>query len=168
MTVKDTVARKLESRKSIDAKTGCWVWGGAWRSKDLEPVLRVDGKIKLVKHLSAWLYLARPLDAGDCVMRRCECKACFNPDHLLRVASPKAASRLAARMGKKAKGSRNGRARLTEIQALRVIEIAHDPQLTEIEVAAKLAREFRKKVNPRNVRDIQTGRTWGYLQRRRA
>lgn len=163
MAAKDTIARKLELRKCIDLQTGCWVWTGAWNS-DGQPAMRLDGKIRLVKHVSAWLYLGRPLDAKDCVMRRCRTRTCFNPDHHFRIHSCKAASRLAARMGLKAKGAANGRSKLTEAQALRVIAIAHDPQLTELDIALQLAKEFRKPLSPRVVRDIQLGRTWSHLK----
>lgn len=163
MSLKDTIARRLELRKSLDEETGCWIWNGAWNS-DGDPVMRVEGKIRLVKHVSAWLYLARPLTATDCVMRRCKGgKLCISPDHMFRISSPKSAARFAARLGMHARGEANGRAKLTQAQALRIIAIVHDPLLTEIDVAAKLAAEFKKPLSPRVVADIRDRRTWKHL-----
>jgi len=127
--------------------------------------MRVDGKIRLVKHVSAWLFLARPLGSPDCVMHRCNGgKLCISPDHLFRLQSPKTAARLAAKLKMHARGERNGRAKLTEAQVLKIIAIVHDPMLTEIDVAEKLAREFRKPLSPRVVADIRDGRTWTHLE----
>jgi hypothetical protein len=80
--LKDKIHARLNSRCEFDARTGCWVYTGCW-SPNGQGVVRVGQKKYTVARVSAWLYIQGfHLEDSRCPYRRCECSACFNPEHI--------------------------------------------------------------------------------------
>lgn len=90
------------------------------------------------------------------VMHSCDNPRCINPEHLSLGTN---ADNLAdmARKGRAARGSRHGVAKLTEKEVLGIRELFREGRSK-----LSLAREFG--VSHHAIRDIISGKTWGWLK----
>jgi hypothetical protein len=66
-----------------EPNTGCWFWTGATKEFGYGVIglgRRKDGTAKA--HRVSWELHRGPLNAGDCVLHRCDQPLCVNPNHL--------------------------------------------------------------------------------------
>lgn len=132
---------------------GCHRWTG-YRSDQGYGVINVDRKPRLV-HRVVW-ELANGADASGLVIRHlCSHPWCVNPRHL-RAGTHADNVRDKVIAGRQAKGSGNGRAKLTEEVVRDVVR-----RLASGERKSVLAREFG--VSERALRFIETGKAWAHV-----
>lgn len=131
----------------------CWEWRG-WTDKDGYGRFSIRGR-KYGAHRVAFelTYGYRP----PVVMHRCDNPACCNPSHLAGgTQRDNVADR--DRKDRQAKGSRNGRSKLTEEQVRRIKRELRRGEMPQ----AELAR--RHGVHNTVIRDIERGKTWGHVR----
>jgi hypothetical protein len=153
----NSLADRLRRRAVVDSQTGCWLWQGASNGAGYGILaLRRAGRQRLVRVHRVALYVwgEQPL-FGKAVVSCCrQSRRCFNPEHLTvrRQAQPQPRP-----------GQANGRAKLTEAEARRLLEAYQRQALSP----AELARLVGDKVRPSTVEALLKGRTWRHLPRAR-
>ena len=133
----------------------CWPWKRSLHSKGYGQVgLRIDGQDKVFKaHKVAWeITHKQRIPAGVHGLHTCDERLCCNPSHIYLQGHPTPG--LADDRGV-ARGSRNGRAVLSERQAILVKYRLND--LTTREVADTIG------VNYNTVWDIRHDKTWRHI-----
>lgn len=136
---------KIEKRAD-----GCWVWLGA-PNKDGYGAYQA-GEYRYA-HRFAWEERHGKIPKGIVVCHHCDNRLCCNADHLfLGTHADNVADKV--RKGRQAKGTQNGRTKLTE-DAVRLI-------FADERAVGVLAREHA--VDPRAIRAIKNGETWRYLK----
>jgi hypothetical protein len=135
----------------IDIKTGCWVWV---RHKDLDGYGTFGLKGKNYKaHRWAYKLYNGIIPKGLSVCHTCDNRCCVNPEHLF-VGTTTDNMADKASKNRQAKGSKNGKAILTEEKVLEIKKALKNS--TIVEVAAKF------KVAKSTISHIRSGRTWGH------
>ena len=144
---------KIEANKTIDAR-GCWIWG---KSTDTNgyPQLRVFGRLVRISRLSYEAFNG-PIVGGMFVCHACDVRLCVNPGHLwLGTATDNTQDMLAkgrqARVD--AKGERNGNAKLTSDDVVRI--------RTSSLSASEIAAEYQ--TTAKNIRRIRSGIRWPHI-----
>lgn len=131
--------------------SGCFCWAG-YVDRDGYGRIKVKGE-NILAHRVAWELFNGAIPEGEQVLHACDNPSCSRPDHLF---LGDAAVNMADRNAKdrQAKGERNGRAKLTE------------RQVREIRASAEGIRPLARKygLDPKSVRDIRSGRNWGWLK----
>lgn len=138
---------------------GCWVWTAATRTGGYGATHKKGRSIST--HRRSWELTYGPIPAGLCVCHRCDNRLCVRPDHLF-LATPAdntADMRAKGRMTgphEPARGTRNGRARLTaeQVLAMRARRAAGDTVIA-------LARSFG--VSEGAAHSAITGENWTWL-----
>lgn len=150
-------AERFWSNVRIQAN-GCWLWGGHCTPTGYGTVKvgsRTD-KTRCVwsAHRTAWTIANGDIPDGQCVLHRCDVRACVNPRHLF------LGSRLDNARDRNAKGrhwTRRGEdhpnARLSVDQVLAIRASAGRPK--------DLAKVYR--VSPITISDIRYRRRWKWL-----
>lgn len=147
--------QSLADRLTVVEQTGCVVWSGR-TDRDGYGSHRVEGRnVRL--HRWSWEEAnGRPIPDGLGVLHSCHTRACVNPDHL-RPGSQRENMRDRQAADRQAKGSRNGRSKLTERQ----VAAAKRLLLDGVSPRARLARLLG--VDPTTLRDVERGRIWGHV-----
>lgn len=97
----------------------CWEWSLV-KDKDGYGILKVNGKRKRAHRLMHNLFY--PHETAPIVRHICNNRACINPIHLCAgTQKDNACDRVAFLRGGNLKGSANGRAKLTEVQAREIL-----------------------------------------------
>ena len=145
-----------------DEKTGCWNWIGKSRSGSsrLYGRITVDNKIMPAHRYSWELHNDKKIPAGMLVMHKCDNPECVNPDHLTigttqdnsddKVRKNRQAKGESFSKRKPASGSKNGLAKLTEIEAKEIFN-SKSPQR---EIASRYG------VSQTVVHNIKSIKTW--------
>lgn len=118
--------RKVSARDSFDAKyipepnSGCWLWLGAVNSRGRGSV-GVPGKRQTISaHRLAFLLFRGPVPDGLHVLHACDTPLCVNPDHLF-LGTHQDNMDDCLTKGRKAKGFRNPRTKLSSEQIAAII-----------------------------------------------
>jgi hypothetical protein len=150
MITPDKFWQKVQVRSAAE----CWPWTAGLR--DGYGRVRVGRKL-LDAHRYAWAITRGPILDGLCVLHRCDNRPCCNPAHLfLGSNADNVADR--GRKGRSAsvRGEANGNSRLTEALAREAIRLRAEGHTLQ-SIASRLGTTFQ------TIRDITTGRTWGWL-----
>jgi hypothetical protein len=138
-------------RRVKKCEDGCWRWDGAEGGYG---VFKLGGKSVSAHRLSLAMSLGRELAPGMFACHSCRCRSCVNPAHL-REGTHLENMADRARDGTAARGSRHGRAKVTEaaVRAIRADTRSHTAVAQEWGVSAV------------TIGHIRSGRTWSHLPR---
>lgn len=143
-------AKPLDLTVTVD-ESGCHICTSHAADAGGYPQTKKKGKAVRL-HRVIYEEVHGQVPAGRVVSHSCGNRMCLNPAHLVaRTPAEVAVARVDS--GRSAKGTRNGRAKLTE-DAVRAIR-------GSAESRTALARRFG--VDPRVIRDVQEGRTWAHV-----
>lgn len=148
--------QRFSARISVDPKSGCHIWTGG---RDVDGYGRyVEGGHEVRAHRAAWADAnGCPVPEGNVVRHRCHNPACVNPEHLaIGTQAENIQDRQTA--NRQAKGSNNGRSKLTERQIKALKRVMKDGGVPR----ARLARML--DVDPSTLRDIKQGKLWGWVE----
>jgi hypothetical protein len=107
-------------------------------------------------HRMAWEMARGPIPTGMFVCHRCDVRACVNIDHLF-LGTNTDNMRDAKEKGRHAHGETHGRTRLTEVQAVEILEATG----TQESIAARYG------ITRQSVSDIRRGARWRHLDHKR-
>jgi len=133
----------------------CWVWnyGKAWNGYGL---LKVAGEQRRA-HRYAWERAHGPIPEGLLVLHRCDNPPCVNPAHLfLGTTQTNVTDKMQKGRFVSCPGERNGTAKLTQKQVLRIRTLLNQGVFHKT-----IAAEF--DVSPTLVWRIKVGRAWSWL-----
>ncbi len=135
------------------AANGCWEWLACTNPYGYGK-FKIKGQYRLAHRLS-WQIHYGTIPDKMCILHKCDNRKCVNPVHLfLGTRSDNTNDRHTK--GRSARGSQNGRAKLTEDQVLCIKRLlAHDTS------RQKLALKFKVGINA--IDKIARGRTWKHL-----
>jgi hypothetical protein len=154
------IRRRLARRTRVDPVSGCWLWIGSIGTEGY-------GQFHIRGRLNGWLDKAHrasyrahngPLN-GLCVLHHCDNRPCINPDHLfLGTRTDNNADKLTKGREARLAGVRNGRAKLSEQQA---IEAAS--RSGKGESLMRIAKDYG--VTRGAIAHIVTGKNWKHISR---
>jgi hypothetical protein len=123
----------------VNSADGCWNWTGAIHNKGYGRYGHASHRI--LAHRWSWLIHRGEIPVKLCVLHRCDNPRCVNPEHLF-LGTPTENNQDRSRKGRSAKGERSGKAKLTELQ---VMEIINAPW--ELRIRKKLAYKFNVSIH---------------------
>lgn len=147
----DDLRDRFWRKVAVGKPSECWQWVGMVHGRFGYGGIKIQGQMRNAHRvLAEWMH--GPLTSATVVRHTCDNPACVNPYHLLLgTAAQNVADRVARK--RSAKGSRNGRAKLTAEQ---VEQIRYRRSTGELMTA--LAAEFG--VNKSTIRLIVIGKNW--------
>lgn len=114
-TASEAVLERFWSK--IEPLGDCWLWKN-WRDRQGYGRFRMNGITKLAHRVSYELHVG-PIQNGMCVLHRCDTPACVSPAHLFLGTHADNIDDCIAK-GRKARGERHGRAKLTSADVLEI------------------------------------------------
>lgn len=147
---------RFVARLHAPRANGCVEWA-AWRDRDGYGIFqfRLHGKkFKIRAHRAAFMIENDiALSRDEVVRHACDNPLCCNPDHL-EIGSH--ADNVADMVKRKrnARGTRHGRAKLTQVQAEQIRRLAVEPKANKTHIACRFG------VTPKIVRMIVRGEIW--------
>lgn len=141
------------AKAEVGRPNECWFWK-AKTDRDGYGIHRVKGRDFKAHRLA---YELATGESPSVVMHTCDSPSCCNPNHL-RGGTQRQNMKDKVRKDRQAKGSGNGRAKLTEHDV-----VAIKFQL-RMEVASKAELARRYGVDPTVIRDIASGKTWAHTE----
>lgn len=119
---------KLESKLTAGSErdgNGCLIWCGYTRP-DGYAYITVATKKKRGVHQIAWMLANGPIPEGMCICHTCDVRTCVEPSHLfLGTKGDNNRDMIAKGRNRAAPGERNGAAKLTDADVLRIRAIGH-------------------------------------------
>ena len=139
----------------VDHSITCWNWRG-WKTAKGYGELSFQGKVIRAHRLSYQLKIGAIPD-GLFVLHKCDNPSCVRPDHLfLGTLAENCHDR--HNKGRTARGSRNGWAKLTEVDIKSIRILASMSSLSQKEIADRF------RVTSENIHHILSGKTWGHVK----
>lgn len=77
----ESVKKRLLSKSSQEATTGCWLWLGSCCSSGYGK-LRLGHSKDIMTHRASYAVFNGPIQDGACVLHKCDVRTCINPEHL--------------------------------------------------------------------------------------
>lgn len=130
---------------------GCWLWLGARHNRKGYGSFRVGGRCWLA-HRVAYLFGVGPIPLGSHVLHTCDNPSCVRPGHLYLGSNVENVADRVTR-GRSARGSANGRSKVTPDQ---VVQIREDSRSSRV-----LAEEMG--LSKTTILNIRSGKTWGHV-----
>jgi HNH endonuclease len=142
---------------SPEPNTGCWLWLGARNRKGYGARFSLGrrGEGGDEAHRLAWTLLSGEIPASQYVLHRCNVPCCVNPEHLYLGDHAQNMADM-VRLGRQARGSRQGHTKLRETDVVRMRDRvdAGEPQKS-------VASAFG--VSPATVNRIVKGQSWTHV-----
>lgn len=148
----EEVHSRFWSRVQKNGPDECWLWTGQ-RDRDGYGVISVRGKKRRAHRIA---YRLRYKDRPPVVRHLCDNRPCCNPRHL-QGGNQAQNMQDKVRKDRQARGSRNGRAKLSEEQVRRIRDLLRSGDIPQ----SDLAKSFG--VSRSVIRDIEKGRTWRHV-----
>lgn len=144
------------SKVQIESPDQCWPWVGC-RTVEGYGMIRIGGKT-FRSHRIAHVLALGAIPEGMCVLHRCDNPACVNPFHLLSGTHKENIEDMNAK-GRQVspRGVRNGSAKLTPDQVLRIREL-YNQGISQRRIGAMFS------VSRPVISDIVKGHTWGWVK----
>lgn len=153
----DTAGRFWAKADRSGGPDACWNWQAGCYPAGYG-IFSVTRRERKAAHRFAYELTYGPVPDGAMVLHSCDNKLCVNPAHL-RAGSATDNVRDAVERDRHARGERNGGARLTEAQALEVLQLARSGVPT-----GEVAERFG--ISAIHVRSIARGLRWKHLHAR--
>jgi hypothetical protein len=149
------------ARVEPDANSGCWLWACGLTSDGYGTAQHT--KKTLLAHRVSWMLHHGEIPAGHSVCHKCDTPACVNPAHLFTAtqAENMADMRAKGRADRK-HGARNGRAKLSNDQAMEILTLSKMGLFSKSEIARSYG------VAPSSVARVINGETFSHLIHSRA
>ena len=149
---------RFDAKWQPEPNSGCWLWHGSIDRMGYGKIW-IEGKSRLAHRTSYALHCHEIAD-GAHVCHKCDTPACVNPNHLfLGDHQSNMADKVRKGRASSLKGERNGRALLTEAQAIEIISLLATGKISVM----ALSRHFQ--VSYQAIKKIREGRSWQYLPR---
>ena len=151
----DKARLRFESKFIPIPFDGCWIWE-AYCIPIGYGSFGLGRRTMMLAHRAAWILYRGPIPAGMNVLHKCDVRSCVNPDHLfLGTQSENVRDMFSKGRDNRAKGERQGSAKLTASQAAGILSDARNNR----EIADNLG------ITRDHVADIKRGRAWKHLPR---
>jgi hypothetical protein len=149
----ENLLENFKVRCVVDQDTGCWLWVG---TLDKDGYGQVDWAIigKHLAHRLSWKLFRGPLDDGEKVLHSCDVPRCVNPDHLFKGDHLINMEDMVDK-GRQAKGEDHGSVKLTEAQAIAIINDSRNHRWIAFDYGITRATVSR----------IKRGELWKHLDR---
>lgn len=147
------IRRRFWDNVDVRRPNECWPWTG-YTDRDGYGRMSVSGRKRQAHRIA---YRLKYRDRPPVVMHRCDNPPCCNPLHL-KGGTQGENVRDKVRKDRQAKGSANGRAKLTEDQVVEIKRLLRAGDISQ----AEIARTFR--ISKSVIRDIRRGRTWRHVE----
>jgi len=149
-------------RVEFDLNCGCWLWAYGGRTSDGYGTVQHEKKT-LLAHRVSWMLHRGEIPHGHSVCHRCDTPACVNPDHLFTAshADNMADMRAKGRADRK-HGARNGRAKLSNDQAMEMLTLSRMGLFSKRQIARSYG------VADSTVARVINGETFSHLIHSRA
>lgn len=142
----------------VVAESGCWVYQGGVSSNGYG-IVSVNNKSVQVHRVAFELRVSRIPD-GQCVCHRCDVRLCINPEHLfLGTKGENNTDRRRKGRNDVRRGESNHMAKLTEQQAIELIEKVTSQRISSREAAERFG------ITQKAVNAIVRGARWAHLDR---
>lgn len=149
-----TFERRLLGNLHID-ENECWNWRGTFFPTGYGSIT-VDGKTKAVHRVSYEHHSGEKIPTGMMACHKCNNKACINPAHI--YIGTHGDNMRDVSMTDVHKGENNPKSILTQSQVLEIKSLIRE-RMTVYNAIAK-----RYGVSRQAIKDIASGRTWGWLE----
>jgi hypothetical protein len=139
-----------------EPNSGCWLWMGTLNHKGYGEFYFSPEHGIVMAHRASWAIHNGPVPEGMCVLHRCDVRSCVNPTHLFlgTVADNNRDMMAKGRhVAHRPKGVSNGRAKITEAQALE-IKRSQEP-------APVISAQYG--ISQSMVSQIRSGHCWKHL-----
>lgn len=156
---KNYLKKRLFKRREIDPITHCWIWTGHWDDKGYGKmrIARPFDKEIGVHIVATHIWLGEPLPTTKIVFRKCNNRACFNPDHFILCENRVQLGKLCSKYGKRARGEKSGRAVISLTTALDVRDALNLGDETPKQIADRLG------IKSHIVWQIAHKKTWKHI-----
>lgn len=149
---------RFDAKWQPEPNSGCWLWLGS-ADKNGYGKIYVDGQSRLAHRISYALH-CHEIPDGAHICHKCDTPSCVNPNHLFlgdhrsNMADKKRKGRASS-----LKGEGNGRALLTEAQAIEIIALLAAGKISVMALSRRL------QVSYDAIYKIREGRNWRHLPR---
>jgi hypothetical protein len=148
----------FDAKWQPEPNSGCWLWHGHADINGYGKIY-VEGKSHLAHRISYALH-CHEIPDGAHVCHKCDTPSCVNPNHLfLGDHQSNMADKVRKGRASSLKGEDNGRALLTEAQAIEIIALLATGKISVM----ALSRRFQ--ISYHLIYKIKEGRSWRHLPR---
>lgn len=149
--IRKPIQKRFENLVQMEPMSGCWLWVGTTWPNGYGSFTIIRGKQENT-HRTSWKLYRDLIPEKMLVLHKCDTPSCVNPDHLF-LGINKDNTQDMIKKGRSAKGEKNGRAKLSPEQVLKIRE---DDRLGTV-----IAPEYG--VTPTMIYEIKHKRSWKHI-----